>query len=388
MKYVSHVIFRYLTNADFFNINKPPGMEEGGGGQTYIDFPTTKIAISRWQNFLKDVSGTKKKDGAQGPIWICPVYSLGASSEGHPQFVTIYQRRANSVSIGSQRITSSRGNRIHAWHPTNGFPEPVNPKKRDQLPSGLVVYLARTEDNEIWAGWFRNSSSGVQVTRTINAMRHLREMFEGKQEGDAGIIEIGKGTLVIDATDSESPFTTEFEKSPRSIEQKKMVTALAKSSTPVPSKKNTQTKTKSEEELTQTLFEEDSALGLPADVIEKLVKIRVRNQKASKALKELYGHTCQVTGIRFTFKKLNGLNYTEAHHLVPLGKGGADDPQNIIVVSAHIHRMLHYADVSFIDLSNIKHLVDGTAYLDIEINDEPYRIKWHKEHAKRVLEYK
>ena len=31
MKLVKQVIFRYLTNADFFNINKPSGTEEGGG---------------------------------------------------------------------------------------------------------------------------------------------------------------------------------------------------------------------------------------------------------------------------------------------------------------------------------------------------------------------
>jgi hypothetical protein len=45
------------------------------------------------------------------------------------------------------------------------------------------------------------------------------------------------------------------------------------------------------------------------------------------------------------------------------------------VVSPLLHRMLHYANVSPIDLNNI---VDGK--LQIVINDKDYEIKWHEDH--------
>ncbi len=95
-----------------------------------------------------------------------------------------------------------------------------------------------------------------------------------------------------------------------------------------------------------------------------------------------------MTGNKFTFKKIDGTNYIEGHHLIPLGAGGADDPRNIVILSPLVHRMLHYADVSPINLSDIKKHEDGTSYLDITINDETYRIRWHAAHAKAVSDTK
>ena len=79
--------------------------------------------------------------------------------------------------------------------------------------------------------------------------------------------------------------------------------------------------------------------------------------------------------------KRNGELYCESHHLIPLGENGSDLPHNIIIVSPLIHRMLHYAEVSQIDLGLIS--VDNT--LDIMINDIRYTIRWHPEHADLVL---
>ena len=49
---ISVIVFRYLTDADFFNINKPSGTEAGGGGQSYIDFPTSVISLDDWRRFF------------------------------------------------------------------------------------------------------------------------------------------------------------------------------------------------------------------------------------------------------------------------------------------------------------------------------------------------
>ena len=45
MRKAVSVVYRRLTQTDLFNIYKPPGTEETGGGQTYIDFPATRIPL-------------------------------------------------------------------------------------------------------------------------------------------------------------------------------------------------------------------------------------------------------------------------------------------------------------------------------------------------------
>ncbi len=82
--------------------------------------------------------------------------------------------------------------------------------------------------------------------------------------------------------------------------------------------------------------------------------------------------------------KNDGEPYIEAHHLIPLGEGGADRPENLIVVCPMLHRMLHYANVKGIDLNRIVRHDNGSAALSIHINDEEYTITWRPEHASRI----
>ena len=149
-------------------------------------------------------------------------------------------------------------------------------------------------------------------------------------------------------------------------------------------------KIKTEQEILDTLFNEDEAEDMKVEAKQKTVilKIKQRNQKAVKALKSLYDNRCQISGALLTFKKKDGTYYSEVHHLVPLGEGGADNPQNIIIVSPLIHRMLHFAKVEGIDLSNITSNSKGEGTLKITINDEENVITWHAQHAKRVLDSK
>ena len=111
---------------------------------------------------------------------------------------------------------------------------------------------------------------------------------------------------------------------------------------------------------------------------QKFIETFERNRKAVRDLKRLY-KTCQVTENEYIFSKVNGEPYLEVHHLVPLGEGGADNPANLVVISAHIHRMLHYADVKGIDLSKI---VDNK--LAFTINGANFTITWLPEHAKVI----
>ena len=81
------------------------------------------------------------------------------------------------------------------------------------------------------------------------------------------------------------------------------------------------------------------------------------------------------------FIKRDRSYYSEAHHLIPLGGGGAASVSNIGILNPLIHRMLHYAKVEGIDLEQIEN-----NQLIIKINDVEYTMKWHPEHGKIVKE--
>ncbi|MFM2441476.1 MAG: hypothetical protein RL449_117 [Bacteroidota bacterium] len=131
---------------------------------------------------------------------------------------------------------------------------------------------------------------------------------------------------------------------------------------------------------TSNRLEELMSIASP-EIKERISKYRQRNKSIVNNLKELYQGKCQITGTQFTFKKKNGELYSEVHHLIPLGENGSDSYANAIVISPLVHRMLHFADVSEIDLSKIHN-----HKLPISINGQPYEITWHPEHSSTVEE--
>jgi 5-methylcytosine-specific restriction protein A len=141
--------------------------------------------------------------------------------------------------------------------------------------------------------------------------------------------------------------------------------------------------TKPERVLLKELFQEDrSGLAEKNPKRRRITRsVMRRNSRIVPKLKDLYKGKCQISGTKYAFRKKNGAYYVEAHHLLPLGLGGADSPRNIIVVSPLIHRMLHHAKVSKFDLQRIENNI-----LPIYINDRRYTIKWHPEHASVVLD--
>ena len=198
MKTVQYLVFRYLTNTDFFNIYKPSGTEARGGGQSYIDFEIGLIPETNWQTFFLGVPSTPRTNG---PSWTFQVNSVGLNN---PQALTIYQRREQSFSIAGQRITSSQSNRAQAWHPHHGFPQPQDPTNRHSCPQGLAIYLVRTASGEFWAGWFLNHPP----CRDAGASSLLHSMLPGSpQKGYAGFI-TPASTLYMDESDATTPFLT------------------------------------------------------------------------------------------------------------------------------------------------------------------------------------
>lgn len=383
MKQVKSLVYRYLTNADFFNIYKPPGAEEGGGGQTYIDFPTSTIQVQKWEEFFSGVSGMQVDTRAQGPAWTIPVHSVAAPLLS--QELTMYLRRPQSVCIAAQHIHGRNANRVKAWHPEHGFPEPRDPRDRHQLQPGLVVFLVRTYDNEIWAGW--HSSNGAPPHVDSEAAELLEDMLAASdQPGSSGLIQFEEASLLMDESSRDSPFRSTPGAAVKAHKQrgKKEKLLHAKKKIRAKSRRTPHHRTRSEKEILKGLFDEDQTSKQKPRKRRAVLKILDRNTKAVRSLKQLYGHKCQITGDVYSFKARDGKDYTEAHHLIPLGKGGADGPRNIIIVNPLVHRMLHYARVSGIDLDNIKIDDEGYGTLAITINEKPFTIRWHPQHAEQI----
>jgi 5-methylcytosine-specific restriction protein A len=339
-KRVDIIVFRRMTYADFRHINKVGGEEKGGGGQSYIDFPTKDIPLNFWFDFL----GENSEDGKVGPIWEFNLNSLGLNKIIK---LKIYQRREQSVCIAAQKIHSRESNRVPSWHPANGFPEDYNPEKEN-----LVIYIVNTKDGEYWAGWFLQD----QVPVNWIGNRLLSRLFTDI----AGCLKFRK-RVFIETSNTLWPFY---------FNANSIVNDIP-----------------TEEDIEDELVLEDTSPKLQdlidndekPDFRKKLFKIRQRNNKIVKNLKKLYKGKCQISGVEFTFKKKNGEFYSEVHHLIPLGENGSDDYANAIVLSPLVHRMLHFAKVSTIDLSLIKN-----NKLKIKINDEDFEISWHPDHMKIV----
>jgi len=101
---------------------------------------------------------------------------------------------------------------------------------------------------------------------------------------------------------------------------------------------------KEKEEFVKTLnpLEQEDFLELKdRQPMSKTITYFKRNREITKQLKELYNNKCQICD--FTFKKDNGENYSETHHVIPLGENGDDDIKNLIVVCPNCHKKLHYA---------------------------------------------
>lgn len=81
----------------------------------------------------------------------------------------------------------------------------------------------------------------------------------------------------------------------------------------------------------------------PERVVQRISRI-IRDTAVSSELKLLYDHTCQLCG---TTIKLCGRDYSEAHHIKPLGSphDGDDTKDNLLCVCPNCHVLLDYAAI-------------------------------------------
>ena len=67
-----------------------------------------------------------------------------------------------------------------------------------------------------------------------------------------------------------------------------------------------------------------------------IVNTYERDSQLAAIMKIKNNHICQICETP-TFESKDGNFYTESHHIIPRGKGGADDPKNILVVCPTCH---------------------------------------------------
>jgi len=112
------------------------------------------------------------------------------------------------------------------------------------------------------------------------------------------------------------------------------------------------------------LIQTPKAIDLPQGVEEpgrkQTTTYRVlRDTNLARKLKSLHKNRCQICGESLKLK--DGKTYSEAHHIVPLGKphNGADVAGNIIVLCPNHHVMCDYGAVS-LSIDEIKQVQGHT----------------------------
>ena len=105
----------------------------------------------------------------------------------------------------------------------------------------------------------------------------------------------------------------------------------------------------------------------PSPKMVERVSRRYERGTEGEEIKRLAGRKCQISEAMgldpYSFQKINGDNYCEAHHVVPVssGKDGTLHPSNVICVSADRHRQLHYGNAKVVDIRDdeFEFLIDG-----------------------------
>ena len=134
------LIFRKLTPNEFKAITNTIN-SEGGGSQTYIDFPKGSISDDEFKEFFGN-NGTPNTNGFE---WVFYVNSLSIGRNQQREIISA--RRGSSNSLREQ----NNENRIEIWKneksgfPNDGYDEKNNP---------IIVFILKSDDGEFWAGWF------------------------------------------------------------------------------------------------------------------------------------------------------------------------------------------------------------------------------------------
>ena len=134
------LIFRKLTPNEFKAITNTIN-SEGGGSQTYIDFPKGSISDDEFKEFFGN-NGTPNTNGFE---WVFYVNSLSIGRNQQREIISA--RRDSSNSLREQ----NNENRIEIWkNEKSGF----HNDGYDEKNNPIIVFILKSDDGEFWAGWF------------------------------------------------------------------------------------------------------------------------------------------------------------------------------------------------------------------------------------------
>lgn len=180
------LIFRKLTSNEFKAITNTIN-SDGGGSQTYIDFPKGSISDAN----LKEFFGHEGIPNTNGFEWVFYVNSLSLGRNQQKEIISA--RRDSSNSLREQ----NKENRIEIWkNERSGFPSDFYDEKNNPI----IVFIIKSEDKEFWAGWFYRQ----ECNDTWPMTRSLSNMFWK----DCSYIKFDS-PLIFDTNDFKWPFLKE-----------------------------------------------------------------------------------------------------------------------------------------------------------------------------------
>ena len=153
---VEAIFIRQITTSDFWNIERSPTTDVGGGSQTYIDIPIRRNMLEPLWRFL-GVSPPANPDD-KWPSARIFVKTIGAPD--HESEIEFADRGGNNnrYLIARQARQRSNSERPYAWSAANGFaqaPDNIASKTDPRIPdvSNLKIYVVKTIEGNYYAGY-------------------------------------------------------------------------------------------------------------------------------------------------------------------------------------------------------------------------------------------
>jgi hypothetical protein len=98
--------------------------------------------------------------------------------------------------------------------------------------------------------------------------------------------------------------------------------------------------------------------------VKEVISSRIERGKISSDIKKIYEYKCKVCEALgqnpLSFKKKNGKHYIETHHIFPVAnlRKGSLGISNLITVCANHHRQFHYGNITIIENTNEKLIIN------------------------------
>jgi len=180
---VEAIFIRQITTSDFWNIERSPATDSGGGSQTYIDIPIRRNMLDPLWRFLK-VSPSANPDD-KWPSARISVKTIGAPE--HESEIEFADRGGNNNRYLIARQARQRPNseRPHAWSAANGFPAAPNDiasKTDPRIPdlSNLKIYVVKTIEGNYFAGYVNEPAMPADWPRGLG----LEKVFDHSVSSD------------------------------------------------------------------------------------------------------------------------------------------------------------------------------------------------------------